>query len=168
MPKPASITSLVLDRDAQLIDALWEWSTCAECQGKSKCVQGVCPVDRLRRLRSFLRYFHFLVDDYGLKASQRHPTATPTSYDELFKLIRELKSKSNATKDQIAPVFFSQLPSSTRQSAGKTLKPELRLLLMVDCSTSPLNTFDELEAGDLQPPWHGDVTLEDSSLPGFL
>ncbi|EXJ66140.1 uncharacterized protein A1O5_10755 [Cladophialophora psammophila CBS 110553] len=121
MPKPASIASLALDRDAQLIEALWEWSA----------------------------------------SSQGHPTATPTSYDELFKLIRELKSKSNATKDQIASVFFSQLHSPTKQSAGKTLRLALRLLLMVDCSTGPINALDELEAGDLQPPWQGDVTLED-------
>lgn len=80
------------------------------------------------------------------------------SHEDLMKIIGELKSNPEATREQILEKMFPDRPARSDQERAFNIA--VRVMLMVNCATSRQSSV-LLEYGNQQTPWRGDVSFSE-------
>ncbi len=81
-----------------------------------------------------------------------------TSHEDLMKIIMELKSKPEVTREEILEKLFTDRPARSDQE--RAINIAVRVMLMVNCSTSRQSSV-LLEHGSQQVPWRGDIPFSE-------
>lgn len=144
----------------ELCITVFSWGICHCCSNpdpaRPKCRQ--CPANRTQRLNKYLDTYRILTSAYTPDDIQ-HPALT--SHEDVFKLIRLIKSNSKMTRKEITKLAFPDetlkaAPRSNDQHAAVNLG--LRVMTMINCTVGG-QSWNLLEAGLYQSPWKNDSNI---------
>ena len=141
----------------QLTGALWSWSICGECSSGKPCQTEECPWQRSTILGRFFQTYKEITASYeaDVKVGQKPGLA---SHEDLMKIIKELKSNPEVTREEILEKLFTDQPARSDQE--RAINIAVRVMLMVNCSTSRQSSV-LLEHGSQQVPWRGDIPFSE-------
>jgi hypothetical protein len=146
--------------------ALWSWSPGKDCNNFNcnGCDKESCIARRSKRLTRFFDYYRDLTALYEPDDGPDKPPALK-SHDDLFRVIKFLKSEPDIPRRDLVDKLFSQTsgcmpPSRADQEHAVNLA--VRIMFMVNCSAQQQN-FGLLEHGIDKVEW-----LNDSSLAQFI
>lgn len=141
----------------QLTQVLWSWSLCQNCLDGKQCADPDCPWQRRKRLERFFVSYKQLTASYEPDPGARRRPAIE-NHEDLFSIIRELRSDPDITRAQLAEKIFhpesSQAPSVADQEAAISLA--VRVMTMINC-TGGNQCFDLVENGAYEIHWRADV-----------
>jgi hypothetical protein len=80
------------------------------------------------------------------------------SHGDLTKIIKELKSNPDVTRDALLEKLFTDRPARSDQE--RAINIAVRVMMMVNCSASRQSSA-LLEHGSQQVPWRGDVPFSE-------
>lgn len=139
----------------ELSQVLWSWNICQNCLSSKQCNVEECPWQRSRILGRFFQFYKDRTGSFQSEASYGQAPALRTHQD-LFAIIRELRSNPDSTKAQLVKIVFASRPTCSDQERAIDLAAQV--LSMVDCSSSHMSPA-LLEHGTEQFPWLSDMTL---------
>ena len=139
----------------QLTEVLWGWSICPDCLAGKPCQAEDCPWPRSVLLGRFFECYKDLTSSYE---SDIRPGQQPglNSHQDLFNIIRELKSNPDVTRVELLEKLFSDRP--TRSDQERAVNLAVRIMLMVKVSASRRSSA-LLEHGNHHIPWRNDVSF---------
>ncbi|KAH8797454.1 hypothetical protein F5882DRAFT_475049 [Hyaloscypha sp. PMI_1271] len=140
----------------QLTRTLWSWSICAECAAGKPCQTEECAWQRSTSLNRFFQFYKEVTASYEADVK---PGEQPGlgSHEDLMKIIEELKSHPEATRDALLEKLFGNLPRSDQERA---INVAVRVMMMVNSSTARQSSV-LLELVNLQVPWRRDVPFSE-------
>lgn len=117
----------------QLGKVLWSWSICTDCLAGKSCKTTGCPWSRSTVLGRYFEFFKVSTSSYECRLG---PGETPglSSYEDLFRIIGELKLHPELTKTELLEKLFMDRP--IRSDQGRALNLAARVAMMVNCSAS--------------------------------
>jgi hypothetical protein len=151
----------VTDSDfRQLCQVLWSWPQCDKCQDGKPCPNLACPFKRVKRLIQFKEYYKNLVASYEPDIARGEHPALRTQED-IFALIRGLRSKPNVSRAAFADDWFTKNHNRTVPPADdqdRAINLAVKVMAMVNCSAQHQSP-GLLEHGAFQRRWQNDVAL---------
>jgi hypothetical protein len=139
----------------QLGEVLWSWSICAECLAGKPCKTTDCPWPRSTVLSRYFEFYKVSTSIYECHVESGQAPGL-TSHEDLFRIIRELKSNPELTKEELLEKLFTDSPARSDQE--RALNLAARVTMMINCSASRQSSV-LLEHGSHQTPWNKDVTF---------
>jgi hypothetical protein len=141
----------------QLTRTLWAWSICRECSTSKPCQTEECPWQRSTILGRFFQTYKEITASYeaDVKESQR---AGLESHEDLVRIIEELKSSPEVTRQALLEKLFSDRPARSDQE--RAINIAVRIMMMVNCSTLRQSSI-LLEHGSQQVPWRKDIPFSE-------
>lgn len=114
-----------------LTTVLWSWSICTECPTKKHCKNPNCSWSRSTTLS---RYFEFFKKSTSGYKCSTVPGQSPglSSYDDLFRIIKQLKSNPELSKAELLEQLFTDRP--TRSYQERALNLAVQVVTMINCS----------------------------------
>jgi hypothetical protein len=146
----------------QLCEVLWSWKICLGCRAGQVCTATDCPWPRSHRLA---RYFAFYKDITALYVPEFLPGSHPAlrSHEDLFDIIRVLKTQPDVPRSQLTQHYFS-----TRDSGNAPMPPisdqdravslAVRAMTMITCSAEK-QSLDFVELGSKPLQWRQEISL---------
>src|SRR5271167_1422518 len=94
----------------QLTRALWSWSICTECLAGKPCQTEECPWQRSTILGRFFEFYKTVTASYeaDVRSSQQPGLR---SHEDLLKIIEELKSNPEITRNEMLEKLFVDRPA---------------------------------------------------------
>lgn len=141
----------------ELGKVLWSWSICADCLTGKRCVSSDCSWPRSTVLSRYIHFFKLSTASYECHLA---PGQIPglTSHEDLFRIIKELKSNPGLTKAELMEKLYVNRPA--RGDQERALNLAVQVTMMINCSASRQSSV-LLEHGNQQNRWHNDVTFSE-------
>jgi hypothetical protein len=139
----------------QLAQALWSWSICAECLAGKPCKTEECPWPRSTILGRFFEFYKDSTASFESEIKYGQQSGLK-SHEELFAIIRELKSNPETTRAELLEKLFPDRPA--RGDQERAINLAIRVMMMVNCSASRQSSA-LLEHGSHQAPWRSNITF---------
>ena len=146
-----------------LMESLWQWSSCSECQSGSKCVKYTCPWRRKDRLNHYFEYCRKVVLWYTLHAMDRNH-GTRIDPGDLLCAIKTLRSPLRPM-NQSRCTLFKRAFEARSEALDEEIQSQIfdlaiKISCMVHCELqNPIEGF--LEQGFRCPGWEQDEGLGD-------
>ncbi|THV50523.1 hypothetical protein BGAL_0147g00260 [Botrytis galanthina] len=133
-----------------LTTVLWSWSICTECPTEPPCKNPNCSWSRSTTLS---RYFEFFKKSTSGYKCSTVPGQSPglSSYDDLFRIIKQLKSNPELSKAELLEKLFTDRP--TRPYQERALNLAVQVVTMINCSAFRQSSVLS-EYGNEQARWH--------------
>ncbi|TEY68086.1 hypothetical protein BOTCAL_0123g00150 [Botryotinia calthae] len=134
-----------------LTKVLWSWCICTNCQTETPCKTGDCSwSSRSTTLSRYFEFFKISASNYRCNIA---PGQSPglSSYNDLFKIIEQLKSSPGLSKAELLEKLFTDRP--TRPCQERALNLTVQVVMMINCSSSRQSSV-LLEYGNEQARWH--------------
>ena len=146
-----------------LIETLWQWPLCSECQSGFKCVKFTCPWRRRNRFNHYFEYCRKVVLWYTLQAMDCNHGMSIDPGD-LLRAVNTLRSPLDPM-NQSRCTLFKRAFEDRSEALGEALQSQIfdlaiKISCMVGCELqNPMEGF--LEQGLQRPRWKQDECLGD-------
>ncbi|KIW26149.1 uncharacterized protein PV07_09269 [Cladophialophora immunda] len=153
----------VSDQQLQrLCEVLWSWKICLSCKAGQGCTTPHCSWPRSQRLAG---YFAFYKDITALYVPEFLPGSHPAlrSHEDLFEIIRVLKSQPDVPRFQLTKHYFStrdggNAPMPPISDQDRAVSLAVRAMAMVKCSAEK-QSLDFVELGTKSLQWRQEISL---------
>ncbi|KAF7940500.1 uncharacterized protein EAE98_000627 [Botrytis deweyae] len=139
----------------KLTEVLWSWYICTDCLAGKPCNSADCLWSRSIVLGPYFEFFKISTCNYTSNIASNQTPAL-VSYEELFKIMRELKSNPELPKADLLEKLFTDRP--TRVDQERALNLAVRVVMMISCSASRQSSV-LLEYGNQQARWDKNDTF---------
>lgn len=154
----------------QLCEVLWSWKICLRCRTGQGCTGTDCSWPRSHRLA---KYFAFYKDITALYVPEFLPGSHPAlrSHEDLFEIIRVLKTQPDVPRSQLTKHHFSNRDSGTApippvSDQNRAVSLAVRAMTMIQCSAEK-QSLDLVELGTKPLQWRSEISLSQFLIEAF-
>ncbi|KAH8800302.1 hypothetical protein F5884DRAFT_686099 [Xylogone sp. PMI_703] len=142
----------------RLSQALWDWPVCTHRRLDGRCLKEGCPGARFSRLARFFEYYRDLAASYECDLAPGEIPAL-NSHEDLFEIIRELKSNPALTRIVLVLKTFPPLTTGanvSKHDQERAINLAVKVMMMINC-VAQNRSASILELGNLRAPWKDDI-----------